>query len=194
MSDSKTSPAGPAAVESPRPRAVGAKALVTGTVAALFALSVIAAAVPGIGLRLPFMDRLHMSSVMPQGWVFFTLPPRTPRLEVFRRGDGGWVREPTTVSAEPSNLSGWSRANRARDSELAAIVGQIPSSAFARCQVIDDACAAGRPVPLTNPYRVGPSFCGELLIVLQAPPRWAAGGQDPAPPPVAVRAVVSCSA
>jgi antimicrobial peptide system SdpA family protein len=135
-----------------------------------------------------------VTSFVPQGWTFFTRPPRAGRVRLFRHTTAGWRPVTPAVSADPSDLIGWGRHARARALELADVVSHVPPADFALCQraeiarCLDEATTAYQTF---DDYREA-HICGDLAIVLEEPPPWVDGQPGPQSDPLVLRATVQC--
>lgn len=116
--------------------------------------------------------RANVTTVLPEGWAFFTRNPREPQTVLYRRGADTWERV-SQRHADRANYFGLARFARAKMIELASLLDQIPPIAWhALAAGRDPLSVAVTPVRVRNPA-LRPLLCGDLLIVEREPIPWA---------------------
>lgn len=171
------------------------------SIATLVALALVAvvyvlhAALPATSFDLPFTDRQAVRAIVPEGWGFFTLSPRTPDPVVYAaRPDGGWRPLAARTHGGPSTLFGLDRQGRSQGTELAIVTNQVRPEAWSDCDREPLDCLTAltpRPEPIRN-SSTRRSICGEVGIVLQEVLPWAWRDLPTVMPSKVVRLVVSC--
>lgn len=146
-------------------------------------------------LRLSRDTALNLVAVSPQGWAFFTRSPREAAYHVFRRDGAEWAPYPLT-NAHPVHAFGASRAPRAKEMELGAVLGTVPGKHWREGRVLPGVPAGADTLPavtVTNPAP-RPRVCGEFLVQKYAPLPWAWSGSfgSVAQPARSVRLRVAC--
>lgn len=119
--------------------------------------------------------QVRMLTVMPQGWAFFTRDPRLPLLIVFERVDGRF-HPAVEINASRGNYFGLKRISRRFDLEIAAIMAQVPDTAWfsTRSKIAEFEAVANRQRSFSVPNRAPrPRVCGEYALVRRPPTPWA---------------------
>ncbi|MFI6761648.1 SdpA family antimicrobial peptide system protein [Micromonospora sp. NPDC050417] len=171
------------------------------SIASLIALAVVAvvyvlhAALPATPFELPFGNPQAFRTVVPEGWGFFTMSPRTPDVLVYgARADGGWRQLTVGAHEGPASLMGLNRRNRSQGTEVAIVANQLRPEEWSACEREPlDCLSALRPreVRVTN-FSTLHSVCGEVGLVMQDVLPWAWRGLPTEMPSKVVRVVVSC--
>jgi len=123
---------------------------------------------PGLATR-----RIQLSLV-PEGWAFFTRDPREPRAVVYQLAASRLIQL-TFPNTSRRNLFGLSRAARAFDAELQALLTPVLASTWADCRGDPAVCVSAstsRPLELTN-WSTTRYICGDVVVVRSAPIPWA---------------------
>jgi antimicrobial peptide system SdpA family protein len=137
-----------------------------------------------------------MIAVFPQGWAFFTRDPREPVDEAYRPGER--LVPILYPNSSARNLFGFSRRARAQNVEMAALLLEVPASAWKECRAPLRRClevAPGCAVAVAN-VSVTRQICGPVVVERQPPVPWAWGrstGRIHMPSKV-VRLEVACPA
>jgi antimicrobial peptide system SdpA family protein len=147
-------------------------------------------------LRAGYATRRGMIALFPQGWAFFTRDPREAVDWAYRPGPP--LAPLLYPNASPRNLFGLSRGARALNVELAALLVDLPKSAWRPCDDRLERCLAqdaGETVAVLNRF-AGRRICGALVVERQPPVPWAWGrGHDTVHMPSSVaRLDVRCGA
>lgn len=115
--------------------------------------------------------RSVVSTLVPQGWSFFTRDPQTPSLVIYEVGPGSqFTTAGTLPQTRGENLGGLSRSQRSEDTEKSLIAMSIREwtacdhESFERCAEKALLLPAEKPTPDATV----PNFCGEHLLVLQS--------------------------
>ena len=133
--------------------------------------------------------------IAPQGWAFFTISPRDPKVLAWAEtSDGVWADAMRAPHSEPHNAFGFSRDSRAQGVEIGVLLEQTQSAVWTECtsehieQCLEDApegTSASNPGPSTT-------LCGDVALVQQEPLPWAWVGSTTAMPAQVLRLEVSC--
>jgi antimicrobial peptide system SdpA family protein len=112
-----------------------------------------------------------ISTLIPQGWSFFTRDPQSPSLVIYDVGPGGQIiRAGTLPQTRPENLGGLSRNQRSQDTEKSLLARSVTE--WSTCDGEGfEACASrvlALPADVVVSDATEPNFCGEYLLVLQA--------------------------
>lgn len=171
------------------------------SIATLIALAAVAvvyvlhAALPATPFELPFGNPQAFRTVVPEGWGFFTMSPRTPDVVVYGvRADGGWDRLTVGAHEGAGSLMGLNRRNRSQGTEVAIVANQLRPEEWTACEREPLDCLAAMPA---RPGRVANvsnlhSICGEVGLVMQDVLPWAWRGLPTVMPSKVIRVVVSC--
>ena len=129
---------------------------------------------PANALELPFEERSAFLHLLPQGWSFFTLNPRLPRLTSFTRtSDGGWTRSVQHAWYKISAL-GFSRKTRLRDIEGNFIIRALVDAPWRDCAgSIEHCLSETESVGAVDNVLLKPHLCGDIGFVNQPPVPWA---------------------
>jgi len=115
-----------------------------------------------------------MIAISPQGWAFFTRDPREPVDRLYRGTASGWAQA-TFTNSSARNLFGLSRAARALNVEMAALLAELPPDRWLECRSTLEAClreADSHGVTLHN-RSLTRLACGALTVQRQPPVPWA---------------------
>ncbi|HEX8631085.1 MAG TPA: SdpA family antimicrobial peptide system protein [Catenuloplanes sp.] len=157
-------------------------------------LYVLHAALPATPFHLPFDDRQIVRALVPQGWAFFTLSPRTPDLLVWGAApDGGWRRLSVGAHAVPSTVLGLDRAARSQGTEIGILASQIPAGDWSSCERQPTDCLGARPTGRTIANRsTHRTICGDVGLTIQETTPWAWRDLPTVMPSKTARVVVTC--
>ena len=121
-----------------------------------------------------FSPSYMLSTLIPQGWNFFTRDPQEARYWIFRNDDSLTPVDP--VDARGNGLFSFtSRAWRVRGMELARLTSGVPATKWSECNDTIVGCARSAhatPVRLVNSMAVK-SLCGTFTIVHHTLTPWA---------------------
>ncbi len=176
----------------PQDRVLGRVTLALAAVAAVVTIYVVHAAIPVNPVQLPFENTAVTRILLPEGWAFFTANPRTVYPEAYEYSAGRWARQGGSL-AVPSDLFGLDRSARARSSEIALILQDVPSTQWRPCSIDPVRCLAASPVSvhLVNASALR-NLCGDIGFVQQQVLPWAWRDTGTIMPSLVLRAEVSC--
>jgi len=126
-------------------------------------------------LRADFTTRRGMIAFFPQGWAFFTRDPREAVDRAYR--PGAPLVPLLYANSSPRNLLGLGRGARTLNVELAALLHELPASAWQSCDAPLERCVearAGGRVAIVNRFPE-PRICGDVVVERQPPVPWAWG-------------------
>jgi antimicrobial peptide system SdpA family protein len=188
------------AVARPRPgttrtisdAALGRAALALAAAAVAVLVYAVHAAMPANPIQLPLENPTSVRLLLPQGWAFFTASPRTVYPQAYERSAGRWVHQGGSL-AVPSGLLGLNRSGRARSSEIALLVQDVPGTQWRPCSTDPLRCLAASPVSahLVNTSALR-NLCGAVGFVQQQVLPWAWRGTATIMPSLVLRTEVSC--
>ncbi|RAW03475.1 SdpA family antimicrobial peptide system protein [Pseudochryseolinea flava] len=135
--------------------------------------SVVLASLPRNPVSLPYVPKLIIKTIAPEGWSFFTRNPRENLIYIFQRDSGRqWLQPSHVYNGSMENYFGMSRKARAIGSEYALL--------FSQSAVLWDSCSTGtfdcideQKKFLVRNQLKAPQLCGEYLFVSRAPVPWA---------------------
>lgn len=125
---------------------------------------------------MPFGSHVSVETkvLVPEGWAFFTLSPRTPEPAVYSRdASGDWRSVTAGPLAVLGSLMGLDRATRAQGTEIAIIIAQVPATAWVSCSKAPVQCMAGSGTVTVVNLSSHKSVCGEIGIAIQQVKPWA---------------------
>ena len=131
-------------------------------------------ALPRNAISFPYVPKLIVKTIIPEGWSFFTRNPREALVYIYKRDNDNinWIQADETVNGAVDNFFGMSRKARAMGSEYALV--------FAQEQVKWDSCVTGTFDCVDESLRItvknelnSPQLCGEYLFVSRKPVPWA---------------------
>jgi antimicrobial peptide system SdpA family protein len=165
-----------------------------GVLALVLAVYVVHAALPATPFRLPFDNPRATKTVVPEGWAFFTISPRTPDPIVYAaQPGGGWLDLTTGSHASPDTAFSLNRLNRSQGTEIAIVANQVPPTEWTTCDQAPTSCLstlfATRTVVNTSTHR---SICGDVGLTIQRLVPWAWRGLPTVMPSKIVRVMVTC--
>jgi len=123
--------------------------------------------------------KLYCHSVLPQGWEFFTLNPRSEYLVVYKIENEKLVIEDFRNSALNS-FFGISKINRIRNIELEYLISSIDTNQYQYCDNKDSLFTLQNTLPIhyiTNNTNIKKLF-GEFIIRKTIPIPWAWHNSD----------------
>ncbi|HEY8088868.1 MAG TPA: SdpA family antimicrobial peptide system protein [Polyangiaceae bacterium] len=155
-------------------RVLGALVLALGGSFAVLGAYAVHASIEVNPISLPGEDRGTMTSVLPEGWKFFTRNPQEPQIRPYVLEGGAWVTASLLPNSRARNLLGIDRSGRAQSVELGLLSESIPSSAWIACDEAPLVCLDRAPVAATihNDFP-NASVCGAVGLVSQPPVPWA---------------------
>jgi antimicrobial peptide system SdpA family protein len=155
-------------------RALGALVIALGGSFGLVGAYAVHASIEVNPISLPGEDKETMTSVLPEGWKFFTRNPQEPQIRPYVLQDGAWATASLLPNSRARNLLGIDRSGRAQSVELGLLSESIPSSAWIACDEAPLVCLGRAPVAATirNDFP-NPSVCGAIGLVSQPPVPWA---------------------
>ncbi len=95
----------------------------------IIVLYIALAAIPFNPLSLPTSKSVHIISLVPEGWGFFTRNPKETNVILYKKNGDKW-KIWTKSNGDPSFLFGLSRKNRKIVSETISILGKLPDSSW----------------------------------------------------------------
>lgn len=128
---------------------------------------------PDNAIQIPYEDKSPLIHLVPQGWGFFTLNPRSPHTYVFTHNQGEWELHPENPWYGSSFL-GFSREPKLLLAEAGLILDSLPDSAWAECKGRPETCLGAQPAlgPIHDIF-LHPTLCGDIGIVRQPAVPWA---------------------
>lgn len=125
-------------------------------------------------LRLSQGGAMNMVALSPQGWAFFTRDPQEERTYIYARRGADWLPHTVTTS-DASHLFGIRKQSRAREMELASLLGQVPRPSWVEGR-LDIQALQGKDlrkgVMVQNKFP-RPTMCGEFVVQKRPPVPWA---------------------
>jgi antimicrobial peptide system SdpA family protein len=151
-------------------QALGALTIVLAVASAIAGSYAVHGSLPHNALALPGEKALKVAVVMPESWRFFTRDPREAQPFVQRRGaDGRWESAMRLPNGLAVNAFGLDRTGRAQNIELSRLLGNVPKSAWTRCEGRPEACFEKlQPIPMKNDTQLR-TLCGRLVVGTQQP-------------------------
>lgn len=129
---------------------------------------------PDNAIQLPFEQGSPFPRLLPQGWSFFTLDPRSLRTYAYEKDAGvGWIAKPNTPWYG-NRFLGFSRAPKLLGVETALLVEALDHPDWTPCDGAAEQCleASRAAGPVENILQ-DPKLCGDIGIVKQPPVPWA---------------------
>ena len=173
---------------------LGRRIVAAGAIALVLVVYVLHAALPATPFQLPFAGKRVINTVLPEGWAFFTISPRSPDVVVFgAQPDGGWERITVNAHSGSGSMLGLDRRNRSQGTEVALIANQVPPEVWNDCSrdPLDclDALIPTRTVANFANHR---TMCGEIGMIMQEVLPWAWRDLNTTMPSKVVRVNVTC--
>jgi antimicrobial peptide system SdpA family protein len=166
-----------------------------GAIALVFAAYVLHAALPATPFKLPLMDKRVIQTVLPEGWAFFTISPRSPDIVVYGpASDHTWRRLTLNAHSGSGALLGLNRRNRSQGTEVALVANQVPEQAWSECDRAPLDCLSGlapQKRTVAN-FATQQTLCGEVGLIMQEVLPWAWRDLPTTMPSKVVRVVVTC--
>ncbi|MFK7846785.1 MAG: SdpA family antimicrobial peptide system protein [Rhodothermales bacterium] len=125
-------------------------------------------------IRHSMKQKMVFTSILPEGWAFFTRDPRQPSLYGYKNVNGSWVIH-ENQNSRLSNLLGVQRKSRTLGLELDVIVSQRGDSSWVECEDEINICYQHdslNPIPVNN-TTVVKTLCGEFIVQERKPVPWA---------------------
>lgn len=172
----------------------GQRVAVVLLLAAVLVTYVVHAALPATPFPLPGPSQLSVSTILPEGWAFFTKSPRSESLMVFQRTpDGDWEDITNLAQPGPRGLMGLNRRDRSQGTELALLLAGLDQEDWQACEREPTACLS----TLTDSDHLvnrstHHSVCGEVGFVLWEVLPWAWRDAPTVMPSKVVRGHVTC--
>jgi antimicrobial peptide system SdpA family protein len=174
---------------------LGRRIATVGAVAVIFAAYVLHAALPAVPFQLPFAQKRLIHTVLPEGWAFFTLSPRSPDVVVYGMGpDRQWHSLTVNAHTGSGSLLGLNRRNRSQGTEVALVANQVPPDNWSDCRQAPLDClniTAPQQGTVAN-FATQQTLCGEVGLVMQEVLPWAWRDLATHMPSKVVRVVVTC--
>jgi antimicrobial peptide system SdpA family protein len=131
--------------------------------------------------------------VVPEGWAFFTRSPRLPTPVAYEhQPNGGWRSLAAAPLARPSDGMGLNREGRARSTELAVLIDQMPRTAWHECKQDPLVCLSTTQLTATVVNAGNRTICGDIGIVVQDVLPWAFRNSSTIMPSKVTRIRVTC--
>ncbi len=127
-------------------------------------------------VHLPLENPVSISTVMPEGWAFFTRSPREEYAVALTRIGDRWAPASFGTHNSATNLFGIVRKSRAQAVEVGALVAKVPSAKWVECQPdeSDEDCLGHTPINAATVNAAAvPSLCGSVGVVKRLPVPWA---------------------
>lgn len=187
-------PAPPAPPEEQEDLRLGRRIAAMGVTALIIVVYVLHAALPATPFQLPFENRRAIQTILPEGWAFFTISPRSPDIVVVGRDpDGGWKRLTVNAHATPASLLGLNRLDRSQGNEVAIIANQVPQEVWIECDLEPTVCLSqAKPERTVSNFSSRRSICGDVGLIMQEVLPWAWRGLPATMPSKVVRVVATC--
>ncbi len=173
---------------------LGRKIVTMGALALVAVVYVLHTALPATPFKLPFADKQIIQLVLPEGWAFFTISPRSPDVEVYgARAGGGWDRITVNAHDAPGSLLGLDRRHRSQGTEVALVANQVPPEDWTECKRDPLDC-----LQTVSPKRTAVNFanhrtmCGDIGMIMQEVLPWAWRDLTTTMPSKVVRVRVTC--
>lgn len=123
--------------------------------------------------------RANLNKIVGQDFAFFTRSPETDEIDAYRLTPEGTIGDSLLVTpqAEPGNLYGVSRTQRAQGPELAILLREVPASGWIDCATRDrgsciDELRGRRKARLHNDSPL-PTLCGDVVLSIESTTKWA---------------------
>ena len=125
-------------------------------------------------LSLSNKNRLKITSVIPEGWAFFTRNPREANVFLYRKQENKIVSV-DVANSSPSMFWGLKRNVRAQGVELEIIFNSINDTNWLKCNDDINKCLNWDTIPAIQVQNTTliHSLCGELFLQKKEPVPWA---------------------
>jgi len=123
--------------------------------------------------------RAELNMIAGENFAFFTRSPESEEIDAYRLRPDATVGPSLLVTpqAEPANLFGLSRTQRAQGPELATLLRAVPPDAWVDCTALDRAtCFAGaarQPTARLSNNSPVPTVCGAVVLTVERTTKWA---------------------
>ncbi|GIH11519.1 hypothetical protein Rhe02_95860 [Rhizocola hellebori] len=173
---------------------LGRRLVTTGAIALVFMAYVLHAALPATPFGLPFEQKRIVQTVLPEGWAFFTISPRSPDVVVYGTGpDNAWHRLTVNAHSGSGALLGLNRRNRSQGTEVALVANQVPPEVWSACDRDPlDCLSTLTPQRTVANFATQQTLCGEVGMIMQEVLPWAWRDLPTTMPSKVVRVVVTC--
>lgn len=173
---------------------LGRRIVTTGAIALVMAVYVLHAALPATPFQLPFAGKRIIKTVMPEGWAFFTISPRSPDVVVYGAKPGGrWERITVNAHSASGSLFGLDRRNRSQGTEVALIANRVPPEHWIDCTREPlDCLSASIPNRTVANFANHRTMCGDIGMIMQEVLPWAYRDLNATMPSKVVRVTVTC--
>lgn len=119
-------------------------------------------------------QKTTITSIIPEGWGFFTRNPRETDLYLFFSENGKWVKNRNTPISSWRNSFGLNRFPRAQSVELGMILNSINDTCWKTAMInIDNNTITDTVVIQITDRSPSPTITGRICIVQQEPIPWA---------------------
>jgi antimicrobial peptide system SdpA family protein len=172
---------------------LGRRTAMAALLALVAVVYVLHAALPATPFQLPYDQQAAIRSVLPEGWAFFTISPRTPDVAVYGARGGGWRQLTGGTHSSPGTLLGLNRLARSQGTEVAIVANQVPPDAWTDCDREPVDCLSTLDsVRTVRDFSSHHSICGPVGLVMQEVRPWAWRNLNTVMPSRVVRVVVTC--
>jgi antimicrobial peptide system SdpA family protein len=173
---------------------LGRGIVAAGAVAVVLVIYVLHAALPATPFQLPFGGNRIVKTVMPEGWAFFTISPRSADIVVYGAKPGGWDRITVNAHSAPGSLAGLDRRNRSQGTEVALVANRVPPDVWIDCDREPlDCLTALIPNRTVKNFASNRTLCGDIGMIMQEVLPWAYRDLNTTMPSKVVRVNVACS-
>jgi antimicrobial peptide system SdpA family protein len=125
-------------------------------------------------ITLPHENRSVMTTLLPEGWKFFTRNPQEAQVRPYALRDGTWASASLLPNSRARNWLGIDRSGRAQGIEIGLLGESVPADAWVPCDEAPLECLARAPVGATFANKSPrPTLCGAVGFVAQPPVPWA---------------------
>jgi len=168
-------PAPPALQEEQEDLRLGRRIATMGAIALVVVAYVLHAALPASPFRLPLIEKSVVQTILPEGFAFFTLSPRTPDVIAYgARPEGRWENLTLHAHSGWETAFGLNRRNRSQGTEMAIVANQLRPEMWSECNRAPFDCLNG----LTPQHTVVNSastktLCGDVGLVMQEVLPWS---------------------
>lgn len=184
----------PPAIQEQEDLRLGRRIVMTGAVALVMVVYVLHAALPATPFQLPFTDKRIIKTVLPEGWAFFTISPRSPDVVVYgAQPGGGWKRITVNAHSGSGSLLGLDRRNRSQGTEVALVANRVPPDHWSDCKREPlDCLETLTPKRTVANFATHRTMCGDIGLIMQEVLPWAWRDLETTMPSRVVRVRVTC--
>ena len=119
-----------------------------------------------------FRSRANITTMLPEGWAFFTRNPREPQWFAYSLSAKGWARVEQR-HASSVNYFGFARRAPLQMMELGALISQSADTSWMSFPADTDPLQVRAPALTVHNPSVRPILCGDVLVVEREPVPWA---------------------